>query len=90
MGRTIKPLKNKVIVRQDPPKEKQGGLYLPQNSRELYEDVGTIEAIGSDIKLDVKVGDRVLFKRRPASVLEGFENLLLLLEEDLLAVVTDE
>jgi len=97
MGRTVKPLKNKVIVRQDPPKEKLGGLYLPQNSRELYDDFGTVIAVGSEITC-VVAGDRVLFKRRPGSALnpdkrEGtsdLDDLLVLQEEDLLAVIEGE
>ena len=97
MGRTVRPLKNKLIVQQDAPKTMLRGLHLPQGTRELYEDLGTVIAAGADVK-DVVAGDRVLFKRRPGSALnpdsrEGvsdLDNLLVLLEEDILGVVTDE
>jgi co-chaperonin GroES (HSP10) len=97
MGRTVRPLKNKLIIQQDAPKTMSRGLHLPQGSRDLYEDLGTVIAVGADVK-DVVAGDRVLFKRRPGSALnpdrrEGesdLDNLLVLLEEDILGVVTGE
>lgn len=97
MGRTIKPLKGLVLVQQDPPKEKVGGIYLPQNSRDLYEDIGTVLGVGPGVD-DLKVGDRVLFKRQPGSALnpdtrEGsgeWDNLLMMKEENILAVITED
>lgn len=90
----LRPLKKKLLVRQDPPKEKVGGLFLPRNSRDLYDDYATIIAIGPDVKVEVKVGDRVLFKRQPSSALnpdsrEGkdWEGLLMLDEDNVLAVI---
>lgn len=91
MGRTLRPLKGIVLVRQNPPKEKVGGIYLPQNSRDLYEDIGIVEAVGLEVET-VKVGDKVLFKRQPNSALpeEEWENLLMLKEENIMAVITED
>lgn len=101
----ITPIKDQVIVRQDAPREKlDSGLYLPQGHRDLYEDFGTVLAVGPGrftegghrIPMDVKVGDRVLFKRRPATALnrdsretnpKEWENILVLKEDDILGVV---
>lgn len=90
--RTIRPVKDRVLVRQDPPKEKlNNGLYLPQGSRELYDDIGTIIAKGPDCKGGYEVGDTVRFTRRPASDLgeasEEWKNLLMLKDEDVNCVI---
>lgn len=85
--RTIRPLNDGVLLRQDPKKEKIGTLYVPETTRELYEDVGTIVALGPKVE-NLAVGDRVMFKRRPASALEGeWEGLLMLKQEDVIGCV---
>jgi chaperonin GroES len=96
MGRTIRPLKDNIIVKQDKPKEKlASGLFVPQNSRDLYEDTGEVIAVGTGrvlpngtvLPLSVKPGDRIYFKRRPASALEGeWEGLLVLRDEDVIGL----
>lgn len=74
----IRPIRDQVVVRQDPPQEKlANGLYVPQTaSRELQEDIGTVVAIGpgalaggARLPMVVAVGDRVMFRRRPGSAL---------------------
>ena len=88
MGRTVRPLKNKLLVKQDPGQDKVGSLFI---SKTLHEDFGTVIAVGSDVKVDVKVGDRVLFQRQASShigeELPEFENLLMLKEDNILAVI---
>lgn len=77
MGRTIRPLKDNILVQQDRPEEKLGSLYVPANTRDLYKDVGTVIAVGPGrmteggviVKPSVKAGDRVHFKRRPSSAI---------------------
>lgn len=90
----LRPLKDRVLVRQAPKKDKLGSLYIPNNAKELYDDFGVVEAIGSEVKIDIKVGDKVLFGRQPGSHvgehLEEFKDLLMLKEEFIWAVVTDD
>lgn len=106
MGRNIRPLKDNVLVKQDPPKEKVGSLFVPQGSRDLYEDTGTVVAVGPGristggeiIRPDVKIGDRVLFVRQPGSALnpdtrEGeseWESLLMMKAENIIGVLEPE
>jgi chaperonin GroES len=95
--RTIIPVKDNVLVQQDKPEEKtEGGLFMPQGARETYKDIGTVIAVGpgrttedgETIPVSVQVGERVLFKRRPASALEGeWDGLLLLKDDDILGVL---
>lgn len=104
--RTIRPLKDHVLVKQDSPKAQlKSGLFLPQGSRDLYDDYGTVIAVGPGIAVEggeiipvsVKPGDRVMFKRRPASLInpdarEGDEwfNYLMLKDEDIVAVLDQD
>lgn len=90
----IRPIKNRVLVRQEPPQDKIGTLYVPQGL-EHYPNFATVVAIGPEVQSELKVGDRVLFKRKPDSALnpdtrEGkseFDDLLVLPEENILAIV---
>lgn len=88
MGRTVRPLKNRVLVQQDPGQDKVGSLFV---SKALHDDFGTVIAVGSEVKIDVKVGDRVLFQRQAGSHIgehvPEFENLLMLKEENILAAI---
>ena len=94
---TPRPIKDRVIVRQDPKKNKIGMIYTPDGSEE-YPCFGTVEAVGSTVTC-VAVGDRVLFQRKPSSALcrdwregdpEGWRDLLNLPEGHIMAVVTEE
>ena len=101
----IRPIQDRVIVKQDPPKAMSaGGLHLPDRV-EVRENFGRVVAVGPGLtgplgqrmSLAVKVGDRVLFTRRPGSAInpdvrEGrteFDDLLVLREEDIIAIVED-
>lgn len=92
----IRPIKERVLVKQDPRKEKTtGGLFVPQG-KEIHDNYGTVIAVGPDNK-DVVVGDRVLFARKPGSALnpdnrEGsneYDDLLMLGADDILAVIDE-
>lgn len=106
-GINIRPIGGDIIVEQDEQKETTtSGLYMPQGVRERWSDVGTVRAVGPGvyvngvrIPLEVKEGDRVVFKRRPSSALNGdgleggreeWKNLLRLQEEDIIGVIEDE
>lgn len=100
--RTIRPLKDNLIVKQDPPKEQlKSGLFVPQSSLQYTEDTGTVIAVGPGritkgglrAEMSVKPGDRVAFKRRPASHLGDtdpeWQDHLLLKDEDIIGVIED-
>lgn len=95
----LRPIHDQVLVRQDPPREKlENGLYVPDSARrELYDDYATVLGVGPKA-LDVKAGDRVLFKRRAGTALipdlrEGgraeWINLLMLREADIIGIIED-
>jgi co-chaperonin GroES (HSP10) len=69
VSQTLTPIKNRILVRQDPSLSKvgkEGILFAPQG-HETWPTVGTIVALGPQVEHpeDLAPGTRVLFKRRP-------------------------
>lgn len=84
-----------MLVQQDPPNDKCGSLYVPQGKEE-YPNFGTIMGVGSKVEC-VKVGDRVVFQRKPSSAIspearasDEYYGLLVLPDEHIIAVVEGE
>ena len=92
----IRPLQDRVVVSRIAELEKtKGGIIIPDTAKEkpvegkvLAVGNGKILEDGGVRKLDVKVGDRVLFNKYGGSevTIDG-EELLILREEDILGVV---
>lgn len=93
---TIQPLGKRVLVQPDEVEQTtKGGLVLPPSaSDDKRPATGTILTLGvgrddgKDIQFDVKVGDRIYFKKySPEEIeIEG-KKYLLLDTEDILAVI---
>jgi chaperonin GroES len=92
----IKPLNDRVVLKRLAEEEKsKGGIIIPDTAKEKPAE-GEIVAVGggkkldngSIQKLDVKVGDRVLFSKYAGTEvkIEG-EELLIMREEDILGVI---
>lgn len=95
----IRPIGDRILVKQEEWKDKIGSLYIPQGHREGYVDVGVVRAVGRKVTIDVKPGDRVTFKRQPASALLRYtgesgpgdwKDLLILKEENVSTVISDD
>jgi chaperonin GroES len=94
----LQPLGDRVVVRREESEQKTaGGIVLPDTAKEKPTR-GVIEAVGngkllddgSRGKLQVEVGDRVLFTTWAGETFKiGDEELLLMREEDILAVLED-
>jgi chaperonin GroES len=92
----IRPLQDRIVVSRIAELEKtKGGIIIPDTAKEkpvegkvLAVGNGKILEDGGVRKLDVKVGDRVLFNKYGGSevTIDG-EQLLILREEDILGVV---
>lgn len=103
----VTPIKDQVLVLADPAKDRtSSGLYYPQGSED-WPSLGTVMAVGPGRIIEggerepmgVEVGDRVLFKRQPASALvpdsregdpRGWHGLVMLDEKSIIGVVFDE
>ncbi len=92
---SIRPLHDRVIIqRLDEEKTTAGGIFIPpsatekpQRGRVLAAGTGKIEN-GVLRKLDVKVGDEVLFgKYSGTEVKVNGQDLLVMREEDIMGVV---
>ena len=92
----IRPLHDRVIVKRlEEERTSPGGIVIPDSAAEKPIQ-GKVTAVGNGKiledgkvrKLDVKVGDKVLFgKYSGTEVKVGGEELLVLREEDIMAVV---
>ena len=91
----IKPLGDKIVLKQLESEEKtKSGILLPDTAKEKPQE-GKVVAVGSGkiidgkkVALDVKVGDKVLYKKYgPDEVKVGNEEYLILSEDDILAII---
>jgi chaperonin GroES len=95
----LKPLSDRVVVRRvDSESVTKGGIFIPDAATEKA-DQGTVLAVGPGkrnkeselVALDVAINDRVLFgKFAGQTVKVDGEELLILKEEDILAVIQGE
>ena len=93
----IRPLHDRVIVKRlEEDRTTASGIVIPESVEGEKPDQGVIQAIGngkvledgSSRKLDVKVGDKVLFgKYAGQSVKVDGEELLVMREEDIMGIV---
>ncbi len=92
----IRPLHDRVVVkRSEQERTTASGIVIPDSAAEKPAE-GVITAIGSgkkddngkSIALDVKVGDKVLFKSYGGTPIKvDGEELLVMTEEDILAII---
>lgn len=95
----LRPLYDRVVVRRvDSERTTAGGIVIPDSATEKPNQ-GEVLAVGPGRELDngelrplsVKVGDRVLFGKYASSELKlDGEEILVLKESDILAVIEDE
>lgn len=92
----LRPLGDRVIVKPlDEEETKKGGLYIPDTAKEKTVR-GEVIAVGSGkildngvrVPMDIKVGQKVIYAKYGGTdiKIEG-DNLVILSERDLLAVV---
>ena len=94
----LRPLHDRVMVRRVDQEEKSaGGIIIPDTAQEkpmegeiVAAGNGTLRDDGTLVPLDVKAGDRILFgKWSGTEVKIDGEDLLIMKESDLLAVIED-
>ena len=93
-----RPLHDRLIVRRIEEGEQQsGGIIIPDSAKEkpqrgrvIAAGDGKVNEEGKRIPLDVKAGDLVLFgKYTSQEVKVGGEEYLIMLEDEVLAVIDD-
>ena len=99
MALKLRPLADRVVIKPVEREEvTKSGIVLPDTAKEKPQE-GIIEAVGNGrynertgerIKLDVAVGDRVMYAKYAGSEVKIDEvDYLILSEKDILAVVQD-
>ena len=93
----IRPLHDRLIVRRkEEERTTASGIVIPESASAEKPDQGVIEAVGNGKlledgnvrKLDVKVGDKVLFgKYAGQAVTVDGDELLVMKEEDVMGVI---
>ena len=92
----IKPLSDRVVVKSNEPEEKkQGGIIIPDTAKEKPQEgeivavgPGKVSDTGEKIKMEVKVGDRVLYgKYSGTEVTVDDVEYLIMRESDILAII---
>jgi chaperonin GroES len=92
----IHPLADRVLVEPEEEKEKRkGGIVIPDTAKERPQEgkviavgAGRLDKNGKRIPLDVKKGDRVLFKKYSGTEIEIDDHRYLIMSEgDILATV---
>lgn len=85
---SMQPLKDLVLIEADKPKEKTAsGIYITEDWKTLP-PMGTVKAVGPEVKDQSLVGKRVLFERYASVILEGQDRLCK--ESCILAILEDE
>jgi chaperonin GroES len=94
----VRPLGNKVLIQRDEAEtQTDAGIYLPESAKDTPR-TGVITAVGTGaintetgerIELSLKKGERVIFSSYSGTEikLEGAEGLLIMGEDEILAVI---
>jgi len=90
----LKPVGDKILVRRLEPKHEKGQIILPESSKEQSRE-GHVVAMGGGrivsgerIPFEVKVGDRIIFSSITGKVKANDEELLVMTEGNIIAIVT--
>ena len=96
MAITIKPLEDRIVIRQVDSEEKTAsGLYIPDAAKEKPQEgevlavgPGRVDDNGNRVPVDVKVGDHVIFSRYGGTEVKyDGEELQILSARDVLSIV---
>ena len=83
----LQPLADRIVAKEvEAPTKTAGGILLPEAAKDKTQ-MGEVLAIGTDVK-EVKVGDKIIYSEYgPNRIKADGQELLLVKEEDVLAVV---
>ncbi len=92
----FKPLKDRLLVKySDEPEKSSGGLYIPDTAKEkpqkgevVAAGPGKITDDGKLQKMEIKIGDVVLFEKYSGSKINiDNEEFLIIKEDDVLGII---
>ena len=92
----IKPLNDRVVVKpKEIEEQSKGGILMPGSSDQNKSKQGTVVAVGAGrvldgkrVKLELEVGQRVLFRPHSGTELDHLgDEYLVLREDDVMAII---
>ncbi|MDN3504673.1 MAG: co-chaperone GroES [Rhabdochlamydiaceae bacterium] len=94
MTTKVKPLSNRVLVKRVQAPTSKSGILLPTSSKNkpnqgevISTGPGLLDDKGNILKMEVQVGDKVLFGAYSGTPLSGEDDLIIMTEDEILAVV---
>jgi chaperonin GroES len=83
---TLQPLADRLVAKPLEAQEKTtSGFYVPDSAKEKPQ-MGTVVAVGKEVK-EIKVGDHVVYSQyKPDQVKIDGDELMIMKEEDVLAI----
>ena len=83
---TLQPLADRLVAKPLEAQEKtSSGFYVPDSAKEKPQ-IGAVVAVGKEVK-EVKVGDHVVYSQyKPDQVKVDGDELMIMKEEDVLAI----
>ena len=86
----LHPLADRIVARPVAPETKSpAGILLPEQAKDKTQ-IAEVLAVGKEVK-EVKVGDKIVHSEYgPNRFKQGTDELLIVKEEDVLAVVKDK
>lgn len=84
----LKPLhENVILIKEEAEKKTASGIILTDNS-EKKSNIAAVAAVGEDVKSEIKVNDRVVYKEYSGTNVEMDDKKYIIIEaEDILAIV---
>ena len=87
----VKPLSDRVLILPNPAEEKTaGGMIIPDTAKEkpLADKVNAVGPGTSEIKMEVKVGDQVLYGKYAGQEINvDGTDYLIMKQQDILAII---
>lgn len=86
---TVRPLGENILIHPEKAEQRtKAGIYLPETAKEERSQVGKVIAIGESDKIQVKAGQKVLFRRFGGEEISiDGEEYLIADRKDILAVI---
>lgn len=89
MNKKITPLGDHVLIRIDAPETKtESGIFIPEPATPERSQQGTVEAVGTGEKVEVKKGQKVIFRKYGGEEIKmNNKDYVIVKSEEVIAIV---
>ena len=100
----IRPIRDQVLIqREEAESITKGGIVLPDISKDRpcrgtvldvgpgkpYDNISDMDESSERVPMNVKIGDRVFYQRYAGNVIDEEQNLLLIRENEIMAIIEE-